>query len=157
MSTRDIGIGRTTRDWDAALHFVEGYRANLMIAAEVTVSQSQISLPRAISRSLGTLDCPVGLAMVITEHRRRDAFLTRYFGSFAEAQSVIAKYEAEFHGQLATTPYGPLGRDGVVWFGSVRKLLLETYRRPEEDCPADTLLEPSQEIVRGDDSLYCIF
>ncbi|KAK9339787.1 hypothetical protein V1521DRAFT_426328 [Lipomyces starkeyi] len=125
-----------------------------MIAVEVAVSQSHTSLQRAISWSICALECRLGLTMAIAESRRRSAFGTRSFASLREAESTLAEYEADFESQLSSHPYGPLERDGVVWFGKVRGVLLHTYRRPEEDCPPDTVLAPCQEITLVADGAY---
>ncbi|KAK9365081.1 hypothetical protein V1509DRAFT_650004 [Lipomyces kononenkoae] len=153
--TQDSGQGRTTREWDTALYFRQGTSFTLMIAVEVAVSQSHTSLQRAISWSICALDCPLGITLSITELRRQPgAIRTMYFSSLGEAKSIMAEYEAEFQRQLGSHPYGPLEHDGVVWFGNVRRVLLDTYRKPEDDCSPDTLLAPCQEITLVADGEY---
>ncbi|KAK9235753.1 hypothetical protein V1525DRAFT_347657 [Lipomyces kononenkoae] len=150
--TQDSGQGRTTREWDTALYFRQGTSFTLMIAVEVAVSQSHTSLQRAISWSICALDCPLGITLSITELRRQPvAIRTMCCSSLGEAKSIMAEYEAEFQTQLGSHPYGPLEHDGVVWFGNVRRVLLETYRKPEDECSPDTLLAPCQEIASASD------
>ncbi|KAK9322342.1 hypothetical protein V1517DRAFT_367782 [Lipomyces orientalis] len=141
------GNGLTTRAWDGALQYREGEHLTLMIAVEVGVSQSYDSLRRAISWSVCALRCRLGLAMSISEGRRGATPPMRYFASIREADTAAEEAEDDFRHQLMQCPYGPLKREGVTWFGKVRRVILETYRKPDEDCTSETVLEPSQSFT----------
>ncbi|KAK9236408.1 hypothetical protein V1525DRAFT_346155 [Lipomyces kononenkoae] len=145
--------GLTTRAWDGALLYREGDRLILMIAVEVGVSQSYDSL-RAISWSVCALRCRLGLSMSISESSRRTMPSVRYYTSDEEAYAIIEEAENDFRSQLVQHPYGPLQRDGITWFGTVRRVILEAYRRQDEDCGPDTILEPSQSFTIVENGEY---
>ncbi|KAK9365102.1 hypothetical protein V1509DRAFT_571654 [Lipomyces kononenkoae] len=146
--------GRTTRAWDGALKYCEGIRLTLMIAVEVGVSQSYDSLRAAISWSVCALRSRIGLAMSISEGSRRTTPSVRYYVSDEEADALVEEAENDFRSQLMQHPYGPLERDGITWFGKVRRVILEAYRRQDEDCPPETILEPSQSFTIVEDGEY---
>ncbi|KAK9311762.1 hypothetical protein V1522DRAFT_438809 [Lipomyces starkeyi] len=152
-TTKNTGRGLITRAGDGALRYWEGKRATLMIAVEVGVSQSYISLRQAISWSVVVLGCRLGLAMSIHEESR-GAPPTRYYASLEEANAVLEEAEDDLYQQLIQHQYGPLEWDGEKWFGKIRRVVLETYRRQDEDCPLDTLLEPSQSFMVVQDGEY---
>ncbi|KAK9357587.1 hypothetical protein V1504DRAFT_398507, partial [Lipomyces starkeyi] len=120
--------GLTTRAADGTLRYHEGNCSTLMIAVEVGVSQSYDSLNPEGSRGEGT-------------H-------IRYYASIEEANAAAGEAEDEFRQQLLQHPYGPLVRCGATWFGGVRQVVLETYRRDDESA-AETLLEPQQSFTQN--------
>ncbi|KAK9238120.1 hypothetical protein V1525DRAFT_449959 [Lipomyces kononenkoae] len=124
-STRSTNRGRTTRAWDGALIYSEGTRETLMISVEIGVSQSYSSLRAAISWSMCALGCRLGLALCISEGDRGD----------------IPPIQA-FRDQLMHRPYGPLESDCFVWFGNVKEVILDVYRRQDDDYQPGTLLDP---------------
>ncbi|KAK9323050.1 hypothetical protein V1517DRAFT_352532 [Lipomyces orientalis] len=138
--------GLTTRAADGTLRYREGNRSTLMIAVEVGVSQSYDSLRAAISWSVCALCCRLGLAMSISEGSRGERPHIRYYASIEEANAAAEEAEDEFRQQLLQHPYGPLIRYGATWFGRVRQVVLETYRRDDESA-AETLLEPQQSFT----------
>ncbi|KAK9357542.1 hypothetical protein V1504DRAFT_464171, partial [Lipomyces starkeyi] len=150
-TTKNTGRGLTTRAGDGALRYWEGKRATLMIAVEVGVSQ------QAISWSVVVLGCRLGLAMSIQEESRsRGAPPTRYYASLEEANAVLEEAEDDLYQQLLQHPYGPLEWDGETWSGKIGRVVLETYRPQDEDCPLDTLLEPSQSFVSDENIISSI-
>ncbi|KAK9371648.1 uncharacterized protein V1513DRAFT_455041 [Lipomyces chichibuensis] len=153
-SNRYTSRGLTTRAWDGALQYREGSRLTLMIAVEVGVSQSYDSLQAAISWSVCALHCRLGLAMSISEGSRGETPPMRYYASIEEAEAAAEQSESDFQRQLLQHPYGPLERYGVTWFGKVRKVILETYRREDENCLPETLLEPSQSFTVVENGEY---
>ncbi|KAK9326544.1 hypothetical protein V1520DRAFT_366175 [Lipomyces starkeyi] len=152
-TTKNTGRGLTTRAGDGALRYWEGKRATLMIAVEVGVSQSYVSLRQAISWSVVILGCRLGLAMSIHEESRGTPH-TRYYASLEQANAVLEEAEDDLYQQLTQHQYGPLEWDGETWFGKIRRVALETYRPQDEDCPLDTLLEPSQSFMIVQDGEY---
>ncbi|KAK9242473.1 hypothetical protein V1506DRAFT_509403 [Lipomyces tetrasporus] len=48
---------------------------------------------------------------------------------------------------LTERPYGPLVRDGVTWFARIKRVVLGTYRIPDEDVQPETLLQPSRSFT----------
>ncbi|KAK9236568.1 hypothetical protein V1525DRAFT_212926 [Lipomyces kononenkoae] len=80
-SVRNTRYGRTRRGWDGAIIYREGSRSTLMIAVEVGISQSYESLRTAISWSVLTLRCRLGLAMYINERDRGATPPIRYYQS----------------------------------------------------------------------------
>ncbi|KAK9246186.1 hypothetical protein V1506DRAFT_536103 [Lipomyces tetrasporus] len=149
-------MNNTTRASDGALLYWEGDRATLMIAVEVAVSQSYDSMRAAISWSVCALRCSLGLAMCIREGTRGRRPSRRFYASFEEANAAVDEARQDFYHQLNQHPYGPLERDGVTWFGRVRLVVLETFRRQDEHCTPETLLEPSQSFVRDKFIRDCI-
>ncbi|KAK9342456.1 hypothetical protein V1522DRAFT_416057 [Lipomyces starkeyi] len=125
-----------------------------MIALEVGVSQSYDSLLAAISWSVCTFRCSLGLAMSISEGTRGQTPLVRHYASIEEANAAVKEAEDDFQGQVMQRPYGPLVRYGVTWFGRVRSVFLETYRQPREDFTPETLLEASQSSTIVDNGEY---
>ncbi|KAK9344173.1 hypothetical protein V1522DRAFT_437654 [Lipomyces starkeyi] len=135
-SNRYTSHGLTTRAWDGALQYREGSRLTLMIAVEVGVSKSYDSLQAAISWSVCALRCHT------------------YYASIEEAEAAVEQSEDDFQRQLLQHPYGPLERYGVTWFGKVHKVVLETYRREDENCLPETLFEPSQSFTIVENGEY---
>ncbi|KAK9235062.1 hypothetical protein V1525DRAFT_411059 [Lipomyces kononenkoae] len=146
--------GLTRRGSDGALIYLEGSRETLMIAVEVGVSQSYQSLRAAISWSVLTLHCRVGLAMSISEGDRGASPPVRYFASKEEAETAVDGAEQAFRDQLIQHPYGPLERNGYIWFGRIRRVILETYRFPDDDRPYETLLSPSSSFIIVEDGEF---
>ncbi|KAK9481758.1 hypothetical protein V1527DRAFT_416349 [Lipomyces starkeyi] len=146
--------GRTTRGWDGAIQYRERARATWMIAVEVGVSQSYESLRAAISWSVCALHCRLGIAMCILEQRRRATPDPRDYSSIEEENAAVDEAEEDFRRQLTERPYGPLIRDGVTWFGRVQKVILETYRIPDEGFLPETLLQPSRSFTIVEDGEF---
>ncbi|KAK9252542.1 hypothetical protein V1507DRAFT_461442 [Lipomyces tetrasporus] len=127
-----------------------------MIAVEVAVSQSNDSMRAAISWSVCALHCSLGLAMCIREESRGRRPPRRHYASLDEANAAVDEARDDFYHQLVQNPYGPLERDGVTWFGRVRLVVLETFRRQDEHCTPETLLQPSKSFVHDKHIKYCI-
>ncbi|KAK9236567.1 hypothetical protein V1525DRAFT_406701 [Lipomyces kononenkoae] len=51
-------------------------------------------------------------------------------------------------------PYGPLEWDGYIWFGSIKRVILETYRFPDDGCPSETILDPSNSFTIVEDGEF---
>ncbi|KAK9364849.1 hypothetical protein V1509DRAFT_454252 [Lipomyces kononenkoae] len=141
-STRTTNRGRTTRAWDGALIYSEGTRETLMISVEVGVSQSYSSVRAAISWSMCALGCRLGLALRISEGDRGDIPPIRRYALNEEVEHTVLQAEEAFRDQLMHRPYGPLESDGFVWFGKVKEVILDVYRRQDDDYPPGTLLDP---------------
>ncbi|KAK9236554.1 hypothetical protein V1525DRAFT_426991 [Lipomyces kononenkoae] len=154
QSINQTGIRLTTRAWDGALQYRDGSRLTLMVAVEVGVSQSYRSLQAAVSWSVCALRCRLGLAMSISEGNRGETPHMRYYASIEEAEAAAQESENDFQRQLLQHPYGPLERYGVIWFGKVRQVILETYRSEDDNCLPETLLVPSQSFTVVENGEY---
>ncbi|KAK9234918.1 hypothetical protein V1525DRAFT_452398 [Lipomyces kononenkoae] len=146
-SVRNTRYGRTRRGWDGAIIYLEGSRETLMIAVEVGISQLYESLRAAVSWSVLTLRCRLGLAMCINEQGRGATPPVRYYQSDEVAEAAAGSAEQAFRDHLMLHPYGPLEWDGYIWFGSIKRVILETYRIPDGGCPSETTLNPSSSFV----------
>ncbi|KAK9331055.1 hypothetical protein V1520DRAFT_376461 [Lipomyces starkeyi] len=146
-SDSETTMNNTTRASDGALLYWEGDRATLMIAVEVAVSQSYDSMRAAISWSVCALRCRLGLAMCIREESRERRPSRRFYMTVEHANTAADEAREDFYHQLIQRPYGPLERDGVTWFGRVSRVVLQTYRREDEYCAPETLLEPTQSFA----------
>ncbi|KAK9244357.1 hypothetical protein V1506DRAFT_578751 [Lipomyces tetrasporus] len=152
---RNSGISsQIARASDGVLLYWEGDRATLMIAVEVAVSQSYDSMRAAISWSVCALRCSLGLAMCIREESRGRRPPRRFHASLDEANAAVEEARDDFYRQLIHHPYGPLERDGVTWFGRVSLVVLETFRRQDEHCTPETLLEPSKSFTLVENGEY---
>ncbi|KAK9365999.1 hypothetical protein V1509DRAFT_655073 [Lipomyces kononenkoae] len=151
---KNSSSGLTTRAWDAALQYREGDRLIPMIAVGVGVSQSYDSLRAAISWSVCALRCRLGLSMSISERSRATPPDIRHYAFDGEVYAIIEDAETDFRSQLMQHPYGPLQRDGIIWFGTARRVVLDVYRRQDEDCGPETILEPSQSFTIVEDGEY---
>ncbi|KAK9326780.1 hypothetical protein V1520DRAFT_358640 [Lipomyces starkeyi] len=139
--------GRTTRGWDGVIEYQEPNRSSLMIAVEVGVSQSYESLRAAISWSVCALHCRLGIVICIREQGRRQTPHPLQYSSIQVENAAVDEAEQDFRRQLMERPYGPLVRDGVTWFGRIKRVVLETYRIPDEDVLPETLLQPSRSFT----------
>ncbi|KAK9368313.1 hypothetical protein V1509DRAFT_658688 [Lipomyces kononenkoae] len=146
--------GLTRRGWDGALLYEQGNRSTLMIAVEVGVSQAYESLRAAISWSVCALRCPLGIAMSIREGGRGIIPDMLYYPSIQEADNAFHDAEEDFRCQLTQSPYGPLIREQVTWYGRVRQVILEAYRMPDENSAPQTLLHPSQSFMIVEDGKF---
>ncbi|KAK9319200.1 hypothetical protein V1517DRAFT_60194 [Lipomyces orientalis] len=146
--------GRTTRGWDGAIQYREGNRTTLMIAVEVGVSQSYESLRAAISWSVCALRCRLGIAMCIREQGRGEAPDPPQYSSIQEENAAVDEAEEDFRHQLTERPYGPLVRDGVTWFGRLERVVLETYRAPDENITESMVLDPSRSFTIVEDGEF---
>ncbi|KAK9487874.1 hypothetical protein V1527DRAFT_506970 [Lipomyces starkeyi] len=131
-----------------------GDRATLMISVEVAVSQSYDSMRAAISWSVCALRCRLGLAICISEESRGRRPPRHFYASLEEANAAVNEARNDFYHQLIQHPYGPLERHGVAWFGRVRLVVLETFRRKDEHCTPETLLKPSQSFTLVENGEY---
>ncbi|KAK9243464.1 hypothetical protein V1506DRAFT_462950 [Lipomyces tetrasporus] len=146
--------GRTTRGWDGAMLYQEGNRTTLMIAVEVGVSQSYESLRAAISWCVCALHCHLGIAMCIREQGRGEVPDRPQYPSIQDENAAVDEAEEDFRRQLTERPYGPLVRDGVTWFGRVQRVVLETYRAPDESITERTILDPSRSFTIVEDGEF---
>ncbi|KAK9372042.1 uncharacterized protein V1513DRAFT_427979 [Lipomyces chichibuensis] len=153
-SDSETTMNNTTRASDGALLYWEGDRATLMIAVEVAVSQSYDSMRAAISWSVCALRCRLGLAMSISEESRGRRPPGRFYMTLEHANAAVDEARDDFYRQLLQHPYGPLERDGVTWFGRVSRVVLQTYRREDEHCAPETLLEPTQSFELVENGEY---
>ncbi|KAK9433999.1 hypothetical protein V1505DRAFT_412209 [Lipomyces doorenjongii] len=143
----DAGNGLTIREWDGAISYVVDDERTLMVAFEVGVSQTYKSLRAAISWCVCALHCPLGIAMHISEGSRGERSKVQYYASEQEARAAIQRARDEIRRQLRHYPLGPLVWNGVMLFGKLQKVVIETFRNEEPDCPPETLLEPSRSFV----------
>ncbi|KAJ8096578.1 hypothetical protein POJ06DRAFT_297833 [Lipomyces tetrasporus] len=146
--------GRTTTGWDGAMLYREGNRTTLMIAVEVGVSQSYESLRAAISWCVCALHCHLGIAMCIREQGRGEVPDRPQYPSIQDENAAVDEAEEDFRRQLTERPYGPLVRDGVTWFGRVQRVVLETYRAPDESITERTILDPSRSFTIVEDGEF---
>ncbi|KAK9342919.1 hypothetical protein V1522DRAFT_460592 [Lipomyces starkeyi] len=96
---------------------------------DVGVSQTYKSLRAAISWCVCALGCRLGIAMHISEGER---------GERPKRSRDVLRLQSRLH------PFGPLVWNGVTWFGTLQKVVIETFRNENADCPPETLLEPTQ-------------
>ncbi|KAK9319201.1 hypothetical protein V1517DRAFT_310932 [Lipomyces orientalis] len=146
--------GLTTRGWDRALVYQEGNRDTFMIAVEVGVSQSYESVRAAISWSVCALRCRLGIAMCIREQGRGEAPDPPQYSSIQEENAAVDEAAEDFRHQLTERPYGPLVRDGVTWFGRLERVVLETYRAPDENITESMVLDPSGSFTIVEDGEF---
>ncbi|KAK9489531.1 hypothetical protein V1508DRAFT_444775 [Lipomyces doorenjongii] len=135
--------GLTIREWDGALRYLS-YR----------------SLQEAISWCVCALHCHLGIAMCLNERPRGAKSDVQYYANEEEAAAAIQQATNELRLQLHQNPFGPLVRNGVTWFGTLEKVVIETFRCEETNCPPGTLLYPTrffvnippnlEEVVLGD-------
>ncbi|KAK9340919.1 hypothetical protein V1521DRAFT_422642 [Lipomyces starkeyi] len=64
-----------------------------------------------------------------------------------EARAAIQRARDEIRRQLRHNPLGRLVWNGVMLFGKLQKVVIETFRNEDPDCPPETLLEPSRSFV----------
>ncbi|KAK9311690.1 hypothetical protein V1524DRAFT_473177 [Lipomyces starkeyi] len=117
--------GRTTRGWDGVILYQGPNSSSLMIAVEVGVSQSYESLRAAIAWSVCALHCRLGIVMGIREQGRGQTPDPPQY-SFIEVEMLLDRTDR-----------------GVTWFGRIKRVVLETYRIPDEDVLPETLLQRS--------------
>ncbi|KAK9372944.1 uncharacterized protein V1513DRAFT_460126 [Lipomyces chichibuensis] len=146
--------GGTTRGWDGAILYQEPNRSSLMIAVEVGVSQSYESLRAAISWSVCVLHCRLGIVISIREQGRGQPPEPPQYSSIHDENAAVGEAEQDFRRQLTERPYRPLVRDGVIWFGRIKRVVLETYRIPDEDVLPETLLQPSRSFTIVEDGEF---
>ncbi|KAK9316480.1 hypothetical protein V1524DRAFT_426736 [Lipomyces starkeyi] len=139
--------GLTIREWDGALSYVADGEWTLMVAFEVGVSQTYKSLRAAISWCVCALGCHLGIAMHISEGERGERPKVQYFATQQEARAAMQRSRDELRLQSRLHPFGPLVWNGVTWFGTLQKVVIETFRNENADCPPETLLEPTQSFV----------
>ncbi|KAK9314887.1 hypothetical protein V1524DRAFT_470740 [Lipomyces starkeyi] len=115
------------RNWDGAIRnrSLEGHTK--IIAVEVGVSQTYESLRTAISYSVCALRCSLDIAMCISDgNRKKDA--------------AIEQAERDMKAQVRNNLYGPLILSGFTM------VILETFRKSDEICQLNTLLDPTQSL-----------
>ncbi|KAK9331313.1 hypothetical protein V1520DRAFT_91421 [Lipomyces starkeyi] len=146
---RRAGRGLTIRDWDGALRYLDNddEEMNLMVAFEVGVSQSYRSRQEAISWSVRALHCRLGIAMCLNEGPRDAMPDVQYYANEEEAAAAIQQVTDELRLQLRQSPFGPLVRNGVTWFGTLEKVIIETFRCEDANCPPGTVLDPTRSYV----------
>ncbi|KAJ8102712.1 hypothetical protein POJ06DRAFT_54260 [Lipomyces tetrasporus] len=142
--TRD---GLTIREWDAAISYVFNDERTLMVAFEVGVSQTYRSLRAAISWCVCDLHCRLGIAMNIIEKDRGERPSVRSYACEQERNATIRQARDELRLQLRQHPFGPLEWNNITWFGKLRRVVIETFRNEDPNCPPGTLLEPTQSFV----------
>ncbi|KAK9364491.1 hypothetical protein V1509DRAFT_669314 [Lipomyces kononenkoae] len=146
---RRAGRGLTIREWDGALRYLDNddEEMKLMVAFEVGVSQSYRSLQEAISWSVCELHCRLGIAMSLNEGTRGAMPEVQYYANEEEATAAIQQATDELRLQLRQSPFGPLVRNGVTWFGTLEKVVIETFRCEDANCPPGTVLDPTRSFV----------
>ncbi|KAK9324694.1 hypothetical protein V1517DRAFT_351171 [Lipomyces orientalis] len=142
--TRD---GLTIREWDAAIRYVVNDEETLMVAFEIGVSQTYGNLRAAISWCVCALHCRLGIAMNIVEKNRGERASVRFYTCEQERNAIIQQARDELRLQLRQHPFGPLEWNNITWFGKLRKVVIETFRNEDPNCPPGTLLEPTQSFV----------
>ncbi|KAK9243831.1 hypothetical protein V1506DRAFT_555120 [Lipomyces tetrasporus] len=113
----------------------------------VGVSQSYRSLQEAISWCVCALHCRLGIAMCLDEGPRGAKSDVQYYANEEEAAAAILQATNELRLQLRQNPFGPLVRNGVTWFGTLEKVVIETFRCENANCPPGTLLYPTRSFV----------
>ncbi|KAK9350470.1 hypothetical protein V1523DRAFT_429017 [Lipomyces doorenjongii] len=146
---RRAGRGLTIRAWDGALRYLDhdDQEMSLMVAFEVAVSQSYRSMQEAISWSVCALHCRLGIAMCLNEGPRGAMPDVQYYANEEEAAAAIQQATDELRIQLRRSPFGPLVRNGVTWFGTLEKVVIETFRCEDANCPSGTVLDPTRSFV----------
>ncbi|KAK9252501.1 hypothetical protein V1507DRAFT_498618 [Lipomyces tetrasporus] len=143
------GRGLTIREWDGGLRYMvnDDEEKKLMVAFEVGVSQSYRSLQEAISWCVCALHCRLAIAMCLDEGPRGAKSDGQYYANEEEAAAAILQATNELRLQLRQNPFGPLVRNGVTWFGTLEKVVIETFRCENANCPPGTLLCPTRSFV----------
>ncbi|KAK9321277.1 hypothetical protein V1517DRAFT_368506 [Lipomyces orientalis] len=113
--------GLTIREWDGAISYAFNGDETLMVAFEVGVSQTSKSLRAAISWC--------------------------YYKTSQEQSAALQQARDRLRLQSLQHPFGPLEWNGFTWFGKLRKVIIETFRNDDLNCPAGTILEPSHSFV----------
>ncbi|KAK9236360.1 hypothetical protein V1525DRAFT_220791 [Lipomyces kononenkoae] len=146
---RRVGRGLTIREWDGALRYLDkdDEEMKLMVAFEVGVSQSYRSLQEAITWSVCSLHCCLGIAMCLNEGPRGAMPDVQYYENEGEATAAIQQATEELRLELRQNPFGPLVRNGVTWFGALEKVVIETFRCEDANCPPGTMLAPTRSFV----------
>ncbi|KAK9246307.1 hypothetical protein V1506DRAFT_521027 [Lipomyces tetrasporus] len=140
--------GLTIREWDGALGYLgDDKEMKSMVAFEVGVSQSYRSLQEAISWCVCALHCRLGISMCLNEGPRGARPAIKYYANKQQVEEAVQQANYELSVQLQHNPYGPLVRNGVTWFGMLEQVIIETFRCEDENCPPDTLLNPTQSFV----------
>ncbi|KAJ8103549.1 hypothetical protein POJ06DRAFT_298043 [Lipomyces tetrasporus] len=151
---RRAGRGLTIREWDGGLRYMvnDDEEKKLMVAFEVGVSQSYRSLQEAISWCVCALHCRLAIAMCLDEGPRGAKSDGQYYANEEEAAAAILQATNELRLQLRQNPFGPLVRNGVTWFGTLEKVVIETFRCENANCPPGTLLCPTRSFTEGSTS-----
>ncbi|KAK9318601.1 hypothetical protein V1524DRAFT_467598 [Lipomyces starkeyi] len=126
----DAEDGLTIREWDGAISYVVDDERTIMVAFEVGVSQTYKNLPA--SHLMGN---------------RGERPKVQYYASEQEARAAIQRARDEIRRQLRHNLLGPLVWNGVMLFGKLQKVVIETFRNEDPDCPPETSLEPSRSFV----------
>ncbi|KAK9329086.1 hypothetical protein V1520DRAFT_280001 [Lipomyces starkeyi] len=139
--------GLTIREWDGAISYAFNGDETLMVAFEVGVSQTSNSLRAAISWCVCALQCRLGIAMNIIEHDRGERPTVQYYTTSQEQSAILQQARDRLRLQSLQHPFGPLQWNGFTWFGKLQKVVIETFRNDDLNCPARTILEPSHSFV----------
>ncbi|KAK9326817.1 hypothetical protein V1520DRAFT_350447 [Lipomyces starkeyi] len=147
--TKDIDTahGRTVREWDGAIRYLDDDDLRNMIAIEVAVSQSYKSLQEVISWWVCAVHFRLGIAMGITEGRRGTGPGIQYYANEQEMETAIQQARHDLRVQLQEHPFGPLVRNGVTWFGTLERVVIETFRCEDPNCAPDALLDPTHSVI----------
>ncbi|KAK9348625.1 hypothetical protein V1522DRAFT_455835 [Lipomyces starkeyi] len=129
---------RTASEWDGAIRYLYCDDLKNMIAIEVAVSQSYKSLQEAISWWVCAVHFCLGIAMGITEGRR---------GTRPEMEAAIQQASHDLRVQLQEHPFGPLVQNGVKWFGTLERVVIETFRCEDPNFAPDALLDPTRSFA----------
>ncbi|KAK9369839.1 hypothetical protein V1509DRAFT_561806, partial [Lipomyces kononenkoae] len=78
----------------------------------------------------------------------------RQYSSIQEENDDVGDAEGDFRRQLMERPYGPLVRNGMIWFGRIEQVVLETYRMPDGNILPETLLQPSRSFTIVEDGEF---
>ncbi|KAK9426910.1 hypothetical protein V1505DRAFT_115745 [Lipomyces doorenjongii] len=85
--------------------------------------------------------------MSVNEGDRGTAPTIRYYDSREEKLATIREIEHDLDSQLQTNPFGPLRIGEEIWFGKVKKVVLEIYRLEDETYPPEALLDPKRSFT----------
>ncbi|KAK9343930.1 hypothetical protein V1522DRAFT_437783 [Lipomyces starkeyi] len=95
-------------------------------------------LYEAISWWVCALHFRLGIAMGLTEGRR---------GTRPKMEAAIQQARDDLRVQLQEHPFGPLVRNGVTWFGTLERVVIEVFRCEDPNCAPDTLLDPTHSFI----------
>ncbi|KAK9491018.1 hypothetical protein V1508DRAFT_399325 [Lipomyces doorenjongii] len=123
---RRAGRGLTIREWDGALRYLDhdDQEMGLMVAFEVAVSQSYRSMQEAMSWSMFSI--------------KRMKKKQRQPSSKPQMSSVFSSVGAPLDRWCETE---------VPLFGTLEKVVIETFRCEDANCPSGTVLDPTRSFV----------
>ncbi|KAK9384431.1 hypothetical protein V1515DRAFT_611570 [Lipomyces mesembrius] len=73
--------------------------------------------------------------MGLTEECRGTGPGIQYYANEQEMEAAIQQAGDDLHVQLQQYPFGPLVRNGVMWFGTLERVVIKAFRCEDPNCP----------------------